>query len=63
MSETHRANLKCTKCGRWLGRDGYPRAVYDEWNGGWELDPLCGPCGRAMGYRDLRTPEKETEQR
>ncbi len=48
------APLQCGRCGRWLGKDGYPRAVYDEWNGGWEVDPLCGPCGRKQGFKDMR---------
>lgn len=45
--------LSCVKCGRFIGKDGYPRAVEVDF-GLWEVDPLCGPCGRKMGLRDLR---------
>jgi hypothetical protein len=55
-------SLKCTKCGRFLGRDGYPRSVYDDWNGGIEVDPLCGPCGRKIGYADLRLVKKHGDE-
>jgi|GEM_PF-4344941 len=44
--------LQCVECGRFLGKDGYPRATGD--CDPVEVDPLCGPCGRKIGYKDLR---------
>ena len=37
--------LNCCKCGRFLGRDGYPDALPGDTEYGY---PTCGPCGRAQ---------------
>lgn len=59
--------LNCVECGKFLGKDGYPQCTYDEWNGGYECDPVCGQCGRKKGWRDKRsylvaTPTEEREK-
>jgi len=37
--------INCSKCGKWVGKDGYLDIVWDDYNGGWEMGyPLCGPC-------------------
>jgi hypothetical protein len=55
--------LQCYKCGRFLGPDGYPDIVYDDWNGGYEQGyTLCGPCGRAEGKEDKRENTKDNDQ-
>jgi len=42
--------LQCHKCKRFLGRDGYPDVIYDDYAGGYEEGySLCGPCGRMAG--------------
>jgi len=44
--------LQCGECGRFLGKDGYPRATGDF--DPLEVDPICGLCGRKKGWKDLR---------
>jgi len=44
--------MNCTICGRFVGQDGYPNLVYDDWFGGWKAEPVCGRCGRAKGWPD-----------
>ncbi len=39
--------LTCGKCGRFLGKDGFPRATGDF--DPIEIDPICGPCCRKQG--------------
>lgn len=35
----------CSKCGRFVGKDGYIDIAYDEYNGGWEEGyHLCAKC-------------------
>lgn len=54
--------LNCCKCGRFIGKDGYPDIVWDSWNGGWEEGySYCGPCGREKGYPDKRQIVKSKE--
>jgi len=54
-----RQPLHCYKCGRFIGKDGYPDVSYDYYSGGYEEGySECGPCGRKAGYPDLRE-EKE----
>lgn len=37
--------VNCSKCGRFVGKDGFMDLCYDEYNGGWEMGyPLCGRC-------------------
>lgn len=42
MSGPKRISLNCQRCGRFVRReDGH--VVYDDYAGGWEADPYCGP--------------------
>jgi hypothetical protein len=37
--------LNCSKCGRFVGKDGFHDVFYDGYNGGWEIGyPLCKRC-------------------
>ena len=37
--------LNCSKCGRFVGKDGFKDVSYDGYNGGWEVGyPLCKRC-------------------
>jgi len=39
--------MNCSKCGRFVGKDGDPDVVYDYYNGGYEAGyPLCARCLR-----------------
>ncbi len=41
--------FNCSKCGRFIGKDGYPDVFYDEYNGDLAVGySLCGPCRRAQ---------------
>ena len=47
--------MNCCRCGRFVGKDGYPDVIYDDYMGGWEEGySYCGPCGRALGRKDKR---------
>ena len=40
----------CSKCGRFVGKDGYIDITYDDYNGGWEEGyHLCARCLEAQG--------------
>ena len=42
--------LQCHKCGRFIGPDGYPDVMWDDYHGAYEEGyTVCGPCGRAEG--------------
>ncbi|WP_374713132.1 hypothetical protein, partial [Symbiobacterium terraclitae] len=44
--------INCSKCGRFVGKDGDPDVFYDDYNGGWEIGyPLCGRCLREKQAR------------
>ena len=37
--------LNCSKCGRFVGKDGFHDVFYDGYNGGYEIGyPLCKRC-------------------
>ena len=37
--------LNCSKCGRFVGKDGFHDVFYDGYNGGFEVGyPLCKRC-------------------
>lgn len=37
--------INCYKCGRFLGPDGNPDVVFDDYSGGYECGyPMCGDC-------------------
>lgn len=37
--------LNCSKCGRFVGKDGFADVGYDYWNGGHEVGyPVCAKC-------------------
>ncbi|WP_374711517.1 hypothetical protein, partial [Symbiobacterium terraclitae] len=50
--------INCSKCGRFVGKDGDPDVFYDDYNGGWEIGyPLCGRCLREKQARLQRNGE------
>jgi hypothetical protein len=52
--------LTCCKCGRFIGKDGYPDIVYLD--GVYEEGySYCGPCGRELGRDDKRIAVGEGE--
>lgn len=43
--------INCSKCGRFVGKDGNPDIMYDHYNGGYEVGyPLCGRCLREKNH-------------
>jgi len=37
--------INCHKCGRFVGKNGKPDVIYDDYSGGWEIGyPLCEKC-------------------
>jgi len=37
--------LNCSKCGRFVGKNGFHDISYDDYMGGWEVGyPLCERC-------------------
>jgi len=37
--------INCSRCGRFVGRDGYADLYYDGYNGGWEIGyAVCAAC-------------------
>lgn len=56
------SGTKCYKCGRFIGKDGYPDIAYDDYMGEREEGySVCGPCGREEGREDKRV-NKPDEQ-
>jgi hypothetical protein len=45
--------INCSKCGRFVGDDGYKDVFYDDYTGGWEIGfPLCKKCKNSEGVLD-----------
>ena len=45
MAKNRYIPLNCSKCGCFVGKDGFHDVVYDYWNGGYEAGyPLCKKC-------------------
>ena len=50
--------LNCSKCGHFVGKDGYHDVFYDDYNGGYEVGfPLCVKC-----LTEARRKAKEEKQ-
>ena len=50
--------LNCSKCGRFVGKDGFHDVCYDPYTGGYEVGyPLCKKC------LDLNNHKKQEEER
>ena len=47
------AGINCSKCGRWVGKDGFYDVFYDDYSGGWEEGySLCAQCLKTMKDRN-----------
>ena len=45
MAKNRYIPLNCSKCGCFVGKDGFHDVGYDCWNGGYEAGyPLCKKC-------------------